>query len=136
IGGLLAMTVRWQLGFPGQPLPLLGNISDEFWENQNWLPEMRAGIITGPVYNMLFTMHATIMIFFVVMPIMVGGFGNFLIPLMIGAGDMAFPKLNMFSFWVGLVSGLVMLSSFFVRGGPAAAGWTSYAPLSAVAAYT
>ena len=67
-------------------------------------------------------MHATIMIFFVVMPIMVGCFGNFLIPLMIGTRDMAFPKLNMLSFWVGAVSGVVMLASFFVAGGPAASG--------------
>src|SRR5262249_24400568 len=77
-----------------------------------------------------------IMIFFAVMPILVGCFGNFLIPLMIGARDMAFPLLNMLSFWVGAVAGVIMLSSFFVAGGPAAAGWTSYAPLSAVPVYT
>src|SRR5262249_6324955 len=70
------------------------------------------------------------------MPIMVGCFGNFLIPLMIGTRDMAFPVLNMLSFWVGAVAGVVMLSSFFVPGGPAAAGWTSYATLSARARYT
>ena len=80
---------------------------------------------------MLFTMHATLMIFFVVMPIMVGCFGNFLIPLMLGARDMAFPKLNMLSFWTGAVSGVIMLAGFFVPGGHAAAGWTAYAPLSA-----
>src|SRR5215510_9914967 len=72
IGGLLAMTVRWQLGFPGTPLPLSGLVPDEFWENQNWLPSMRAGVVSSEVYNMLFTMHATIMIFFVVMPSLVG----------------------------------------------------------------
>jgi len=72
----------------------------------------------------------------VVMPIMVGTFGNFLIPLMIGAGDMAFPKLNLLSFWVGAVAGVVMLASFFVPGGPAAGGWTGYATLSAKAQYT
>ncbi len=63
-------------------------------------------------------------------------FGNFLIPLMIGTRDMAFPKLNMLSFWVGAVSGVVMLASFFVAGGPAASGWTGYATLSAKASYT
>src|SRR5213595_3387116 len=69
-------------------------------------------------------------------PIMFGGFGNFLIPLMIGARDMAFPLLNMLSFWVGAVSAVIMFSSFFVPGGAAAGGWTSYAPLSAVPSYT
>jgi cytochrome c oxidase subunit 1 len=127
IGGLLAMMMRWELAWPETNIPLMG-----------WVPEpyMYGGILPPQTYNAFFTMHATIMIFFVVMPIMVGGFGNFLIPLMIGAGDMAFPKLNMLSFWVGLLSGLVMLSSFFVPGGPAAGGWTSYAPLSAVPSYT
>jgi len=127
IGGLLAMSMRWQLAWPETAVPGLG-----------WVPEPYAygGIIPPQTYNAFFTMHATIMIFFVVMPIMVGCFGNFLIPLMIGAGDMAFPKLNMLSFWVGLVSGVVMLASFLVPGGPAAAGWTAYAPLSASAAFT
>ncbi|HEY1375110.1 MAG TPA: cbb3-type cytochrome c oxidase subunit I [Candidatus Binatia bacterium] len=127
IGGLLAMMMRWELAWPETNIPLMG-----------WVPEpyMYDGILPPQTYNAFFTMHATIMIFFVVMPIMVGGFGNFLIPLMIGAGDMAFPKLNMLSFWVGLVSGVVMLSSFFVPGGPAAGGWTSYAPLSAVPSFT
>ncbi len=127
IGGLLAMMVRWELAWPETAVPGL-----------SWVPEpyMYGGIIPPQTYNALFTMHATIMIFFVVMPIMVGCFGNFLIPLMIGTRDMAFPVLNMFSFWVGLIAGLVMLAGFFVPGGPAAAGWTSYAPLSANAAYT
>ena len=127
IGGLLAMTMRWELAWPETAVPGLG-----------WIPEPYAydGIIPPQTYNAFFTMHATIMIFFVVMPIMVGGFGNFLIPLMIGAGDMAFPKLNMLSFWTGLVSGVVMLAAFLVPGGAAASGWTAYAPLSSVPAYT
>jgi cytochrome c oxidase subunit 1 len=127
IGGLLAMMVRWQLAWPETPVPGLSMIPE---------PYMYEGIIPPQTYNALFTMHATIMIFFVVMPIMVGAFGNFLIPLMIGAGDMAFPKLNMLSFWVGLVSGVIMLASFFVPGGPAAGGWTSYATLSARGQFT
>src|SRR5881409_1403968 len=127
IGGTLAMMVRWELAWPETAVP-----------GVSWIPEpyMYGGIIPPQTYNALFTMHATIMIFFVVMPIMVGCFGNFLIPLMVGTRDMAFPKLNLLSFWVGAVSGVVMLSSFFVPGGPAASGWTAYAPLSAVATFT
>jgi len=124
--------VRWQLAWPETPVPGLGFISEPYiYPGPNG-----GGIIPPQTYNALFTMHATIMIFFVVMPIMVGTFGNFLIPLMIGAGDMAFPKLNMLSFWVGALSGVIMLSSFFVPGGPAAGGWTGYATLSAKAQYT
>jgi len=127
IGGLMAMLMRWELAFPETQVP-----------GFHWVPEpfMYDGAIPPNTYNAMFTMHATIMIFFVVMPILVGCFGNFLIPLMIGARDMAFPKLNMLSFWVGAVAGVILLSSFFVTGGPAAAGWTSYAPLSAVPIYT
>src|SRR2546430_935211 len=127
MGGVLAMLVRWELAFPETPVPGLG-----------WVPEptMFGGVIPPDTYNAFFTMHATIMIFFAVMPIMVGCFGNFLIPLMIGARDMAFPVLNMLSFWVGAVSAVIMFSSFFVPGGAAAGGWTSYAPLSAVPSYT
>ncbi|MSP41567.1 MAG: cytochrome c oxidase subunit I [Deltaproteobacteria bacterium] len=132
IGGLLAMLVRWQLAWPETAVPGLGFISEPYiYPGPNG-----GGIIPPQTYNALFTMHATIMIFFVVMPIMVGTFGNFLIPLMIGAGDMAFPKLNMLSFWVAFVSSIVLLASFFVSGGPAAGGWTSYATLSARAQYT
>ncbi|HEV3114306.1 MAG TPA: cbb3-type cytochrome c oxidase subunit I [Candidatus Binataceae bacterium] len=127
IGGLMAMLMRWELAWPESAVPFF-----------HWVPEpyMYDGAIPPNTYNSMFTMHATIMIFFVVMPILVGCYGNFLIPLMIGARDMAFPVLNMLSFWVGAVAGVIMISSFFVPGGPAAAGWTSYAPLSAVPVYT
>jgi len=125
IGGILAMLIRWQLAWPETPVPGLG-----------WLLTETEGIISPETYNMLFTMHATLMIFFVIMPILAGAFGNFCIPLMIGARDMAFPRLNMLSFWTGAVAGVLMLAGFFVPGGHAAAGWTSYAPLSAVPTYT
>ncbi len=127
LGGLLALMLRWQLAWPETAVPGFG-----------WVPEpvMYGGIIPPETYNMLFTMHATIMIFFVVMPILVGSFGNFLIPLMIGARDMAFPTLNMLSFWSGAVAGVVMLAGFFVPAGHAATGWTGYAPLSAKAVYS
>jgi len=120
-GGLMAMMVRWELAWPETQLPLTG-----------WIPEpyMVDRYMTPAFYNQLFTMHATIMIFFVVMPILVGAFGNFLIPLMIGARDMAFPLLNALSFWVGVLAAIIMFSSFLVPGGAAGAGWTSYTPLS------
>jgi cytochrome c oxidase subunit 1 len=128
LGGLLAGLVRWQLGYPGQPIPLIGNL----------FPETMApgGIILPEFYNSLVTMHATFMIFFAIMPLTAGVFGNFLIPLQIGAGDMAFPRLNMLSFWLAVPAGIIMLASFFVEGGAAGAGWTSYAPLSANGEYT
>jgi cytochrome c oxidase subunit 1 len=121
LGGLLALMVRWQLAWPETAVPGLGGILKE-----------TGGILEPSTYNMAFTMHATIMIFFVIMPILAGSFGNFCIPLMIGARDMAFPLLNMLSFWVTACAGVIMLSGFFVEGGHAAAGWTSYTPLSAV----
>jgi cytochrome c oxidase subunit 1 len=125
VGGLLALVVRWQLAWPETAVPGLG-----------WILTETEGILEPAQYNMAFTMHATIMIFFVVMPILAGAFGNFCIPLMIGARDMAFPFLNMLSFWTTFSAGLLMLAGFFVEGGHAAAGWTSYAPLSSVPQYT
>ncbi|MFN2384574.1 MAG: cbb3-type cytochrome c oxidase subunit I [Gemmatimonadota bacterium] len=127
VGGLLAMTIRWQLGFPGQPMPG-GGI----------LPEAMApgGILLPEFYNSLVTMHGTFMIFFAIMPLLVGVFGNWLIPLHVGASDMAFPRLNMMSFWTAVPAGIIMLASFFVTGGASGAGWTAYAPLSAVAEYS
>ena len=129
LGGLLAVLIRWQLGFPGQPLP--GFIA--------WIfPDTMApgGIILPEFYNSLVTMHATFMVFFALMPLMAGVFGNLLIPLQIGADDMAFPRINMISFWIVPVAGFIMLASFFVEGGAAGAGWTSYAPLSASGEWT
>jgi cytochrome c oxidase subunit I len=127
LGGLMALLLRWQLAWPETSVPGL-----------SWIPEpyMYEGIIPPQTYNMFFTMHGTIMIFFVIMPILIGAFGNFLIPLMIGARDMAFPRLNMISFWVAVLAGIVMLAGFFVPGGHAAGGWTAYAPLTARATYT
>ena len=81
---------------------------------------------------MAFSMHASIMILFVIIPLLVGTFGNYLIPLQIGAGDMAFPFLNGMAFWSALPAGTIMVASFFLQGGAAAAGWTVYPPLSAI----
>ena len=90
------------------------------------------GQISPEFYTMLFTMHATIMIFFVIIPILAGAFGNFLIPLMIGADDMAFPTLNMLSYWFMWPAFICMTASFFREGGASASGWTSYPTLSSV----
>src|ERR671931_487777 len=80
-------------------------------------------------YDELFTMHGTTMVFLVVVPIL-AGFGNFLVPLMIGARDMAFPRLNALSYWLFLLGGIVLYSSWFAAGGAPRAGWTGYVPLS------
>ncbi|MDA0999406.1 MAG: cbb3-type cytochrome c oxidase subunit I [bacterium] len=129
VGGLLALMVRWQLAWPETSVWGFGWVTEE----SNMMP---TGIVTPAFYNMLFTMHATIMVFLVVMPILVGCFGNFLIPLMIGARDMAFPLLNLLSFWVAVLGGVIMMAGFWVEGGHAASGWTGYAPLSTVEEYT
>jgi heme/copper-type cytochrome/quinol oxidase subunit 1 len=92
--------------------------------------------IPGPMppdfYTMVFSMHGSIMIFFVIIPLLVGTFGNYLIPLKIGAPDMAFPFLNGAVFWTALPAGAIMVASFFMPHGPAGAGWTSYPPLSSI----
>ncbi len=93
------------------------------------LAQADQSIVTGTSYNETVTMHGTGMVFFVVVPIL-AGLGNFLVPLMIGARDMAFPRLNALSYWLYLFAGLVFCLSFFAKGGAANTGWTAYPPLS------
>ncbi len=119
LGGALAMMIRWQWAYPGVRVPLFGAA----------LPSSD-GAITPAMYQGLFTMHGLVMIFWAVTPILIGAFGNFLIPLLIGARDMAFPKLNMLSFWTFMLSGVLLLASYWVPMGTAGAGWTGYPPLS------
>ncbi|MXX85095.1 MAG: cytochrome c oxidase subunit I [Acidobacteria bacterium] len=123
IGGILAVLIRLQLGFPSQPWPFLENL---------FPVGMASGIMTPEFYVSLFTMHGTIMVFFLLSLLPVSGFGNFLIPLQIGARDMAFPFLNMLSFWTVVPGAIIIIISFFVEGGAAASGWTAYPPLSAI----
>lgn len=135
VGGMLALIVRLQLGWPDHK----GWFYELFAGLFNWIfgdKAVAGGIILPEFYNSAFTMHATFMIFFAVMPFLMGTFANFLIPLQLGCGDMAFPRINMASFWVAITAGLVMLSSFFVDGGAAGGGWTGYPTLSAVKDYT
>ena len=105
LGGILALLMRAQLATPDEKF------------------------VTKDSYSQLFTMHGTTMIFLVVVPIL-AGFGNYLVPLMIGARDMAFPRLNAFSYWMFALGGLVLYSSFLANGGAPKCGWTCYAPLS------
>ena len=123
-GFCLVMLMRWQLAYPGVPFPV------EFLNK--WLGEARmpGGVMAPEFYNQLGAMHGTIMIFLGVVPLAVGAFGNYLVPLQVGAQDMAFPKLNMASYWVYFIGGVVMMVSFFVPGGAAQSGWTSYSPLA------
>jgi cytochrome c oxidase subunit I len=93
------------------------------------LAQADAGFITRDGYNALFTLHGTTMIFLFVVPVL-AGFANYLVPLMIGASDMAFPRLNAMSYWFFLAGGIVLMASLFVDGGPASAGWYAYPPLS------
>ena len=93
------------------------------------LAQANATLIERDGYNQLFTIHGTTMIFLVVVPIL-AGFANYLVPLMIGARDMAFPRLNALSYWLFLFGGVILLLSFFAEGGAARSGWTAYPPLS------
>jgi cytochrome c oxidase subunit 1 len=123
VGGGLAMLIRLQLAWPGRQWPWLEKIFPQ---------GMESGVMKPEFYLSLITMHGTIMIFFFVSLALVSGFGNYLIPLQIGARDMAFPFLNMLSYWVVVPGCLLALVSFAVEGGAAASGWTAYPPLSAI----
>jgi cytochrome c oxidase subunit 1 len=116
IGGFAVYVFPMQLAFPGQSVPLFGRVS--------------AG-----QYNSLVTMHGTIMIFWVAMPVLLAAFGNFLIPLMLGCDDMVFPKVNRLSYQIFLLSAVVLVASFVVPGGAFGGAWTAYPPLSANAVY-
>ena len=111
VGGSLALGVRWQLAWPWQNMPVFGQMFGS-----------EGGQISPEFYTMLFTMHATVMIFLVIIPVLAGAFGNFLIPLMIGADDMAFPRLNMLSYWFMWPALVCFGLSFHFGGGPAG-GW-------------
>ncbi len=120
LGGMMALMIRWTLAFPGEPFPIVG---------QFLFPQTN-GVVPPDTYAMLFTLHGTIMIFYAITPILIGAFGNFCIPLLIGARDMVFPTLNMLSFWLAFVSAILLLASLFTPLGGAAGGWVSYPTLS------
>jgi cytochrome c oxidase subunit I len=116
VGGFFSYVFRMQMAFPGVSVP-------------GW------GIVTPAEYLMLVTNHGAIMIFWVAMPVLIAAFGNYLIPLMIGADDMVFPRINRLSYQIFLLSAVILIASFFVEGGGFAGAWTMYPPLSAKAQY-
>jgi len=126
-GFTLMMIMRWQLAYPGEAFPL------KWLVDLMGVDNMPDGIMLPEFYNQLGAMHGTIMVFLGIVPLAVGAFGNYVVPLQIGAPDMAFPKLNLTSYWVYFLGGVTMFVSFFLPGGAANSGWTSYAPLSVIA---
>jgi len=123
IGGLMSVLFRLQLGYPDSTFPILEDIFG------HWA---KGGRISDEFYYALVTMHGTILVFFVLTAGLSGTFANFLIPLQVGARDMASPFLNMLSYWFFFLASIVMFSSLFTQTGPASGGWTIYPPLSAL----
>src|SRR6185503_3772830 len=146
IAGSLALSLRWQLAYPGKPVPIIGKYifatAAERAAAEKAGPDSPQARVLGSVkpeqFIGLTSVHGLLMIFFVVIPILVGAFGNFLIPLHVGTHDMAFPVLNAASYWVFWLAcilagaGLLIPDPTTGNFNPAAAGWTMYAPLSAV----
>ncbi|NUM51825.1 MAG: cbb3-type cytochrome c oxidase subunit I [Flavobacteriales bacterium] len=124
IGMMMSVLFRLQLGWPGESFPIL-----TFLLGENWAPD---GVLTPDKYLALVTIHGTIMVFFLLTAGLSGTFSNLLIPLQLGARDMASGFLNMLSYWFFFLSSIIMLVSLGVEGGPASAGWTIYPPLSAL----
>ncbi|MBK7098540.1 MAG: cbb3-type cytochrome c oxidase subunit I [Sphingobacteriales bacterium] len=123
IGGLFSVLFRLQLGFPDHSFPILETVFGRWAEG---------GKINAEFYYALITMHGTILIFFVLTAGLSGTFSNMLIPLQVGARDMASPFMNMLSYWFFFLASVIMFSSLFIQTGPASGGWTAYPPLSAL----
>ncbi|HML58368.1 MAG TPA: cbb3-type cytochrome c oxidase subunit I [Ferruginibacter sp.] len=123
VGGLFSVIFRLQLGYPDATFPFLEDLLG------HWA---KGGKLSPDFYYALVTMHGTILVFFVLTAGLSGTFSNFLIPLQVGARDMASPLLNMLSYWFFFIASIVLLSSLFVQTGPASGGWTVYPPLSAL----
>jgi cytochrome c oxidase subunit 1 len=141
IGFILILAMRWQISesaragieaaagrtYTMKPVPLIGGLLERTLGDV-----AKGGILSPDLYNAFGAMHGTIMVFLAIVPLAFAAFGNYVVPLMIGAPDMAFPRVNMASFQCYFLGGVVMLVSFFIPGGAAQAGWTSYSPLATV----
>jgi cytochrome c oxidase subunit 1 len=130
------MTImRWQLAYPGHPVPIVGHLLYRVL-GEDMVGKDAAGnvgVMMPDLYNSFGAMHGTIMVFLAIVPLAFGAFGNFVTPLQIGAPDMTFPRVNMVSYQFYFLGGVLMLASFFIPGGAAKSGWTSYSPLATVA---
>lgn len=127
-GFCLIASMRWSMAYDGAPIPFFGPIFEALLGNS----VAPGGVMSAQLYNVFGAMHGTIMVFMGVVPAAFAAFGNYFVPLQIGAIDMAFPRLNMASFWSFFIGCVIMTVSFFVPGGAAQAGWTSYSPLATV----
>src|SRR5260370_17027886 len=123
IGMVLSWIMRIHLGWANAAIPGLPPLYP------NGAP---GGVLTPEYYLQLMTMHGTIMVFFVLTTAPFAAFGNYFLPIQVGAEDMPFPRFNMMSFWVTFTAFLVLVSSFFIGDGPTLGGWTQYAPLNAI----
>ena len=128
-GFFLMMIMRWQMAYPGKPVPLVGELLQKVLGDEM----MAGGVMQPDLYNAFGAMHGTIMVFLGIVPVAFAAFGNFVVPLQIGAPDMAFPRVNMASYQAYFLGGVVMFFSFFIPGGAAKSGWTSYSPLATLA---
>jgi cytochrome c oxidase subunit 1 len=128
-GFLLMAVMRWSIAYPNQPIPLVGQLLMAVL-GPDAAPN---GAMGADLYNSFGAMHGTIMVFLAIVPLAFAAFGNYVVPLQIGAPDMAFPRVNMASFQCFFLGGVVMFASFFIPGGAAKSGWTSYSPLATVA---
>src|SRR5690242_1311515 len=125
VGMALSLLMRFHMVSPNVAVSWFGKL---------WPTAAAGGVMTPELYLSLMTMHGTIMVFFVLTTVPQSGFGNYFLPIQIGAEDMAFPVLNMMSFWTTFLALVVMIAAFFVQGGAPLSGWTAYPPLSAVGA--
>ena len=127
-GFCLIATMRWSMAYEGAPIPFVGPMLESLL-GSGVAP---GGVMSAQLYNVFGAMHGTIMVFMGIVPAAFAAFGNYVVPLQIGAIDMAFPRINMASFWSFFIGCVVMSVSFFIPGGAAQAGWTSYSPLATV----
>src|SRR5438552_8006784 len=124
-GFCLMLMMRWQIAHNNEPVPVIGPLLASIFGDV-----AAKGIVSPDLYNSFGAMHGTIMVFLAIVPMAFAAFGNFVVPLQIGAPDMAFPRVNMASYQAYVIGGLIMFVSFFIPGGAAQAGWTSYSPLA------